>query len=191
MKGTVDTSKKPCYGCGTDQTQLRNAGTKKKKYPVWYYNYDQRGNILTRLCMACNDSIIRRDERRAYGKRIRSDPARMVILRERNVRWKRDPKNSKRLKIIYSLGAKCCEPKCLVPGGCDDIRCLVLDHIKGGGCQDRKRFGLGTKKVGEAHSMYSYYALYLNEARQVLQVLCANCNMIKVIEKSESRRLLS
>lgn len=79
-----------------------------------------------------------------------------------------------REKAILFLGAKCSNPKCLVPNGCNDKRCLQIDHIHGIGEEGRK--------IG--------IALYLDilenpNAKSIYQLLCANCNWIKRVENKE------
>jgi hypothetical protein len=71
----------------------------------------------------------------------------------------------KRIVVIQYLGGKC------IRCGYDiDIRALQLDHIKGDGKEDRKRLG---------SRICRYYVNNLEEAKQKLQVYCANCHAIK------------
>ena len=89
---------------------------------------------------------------------------------------KRD--RDKRFIVIDYLGGKCCS--C---GFDSDKRALVLDHINGDGKQDRLKNGA---------RIYRYYCTRLEEAKKILQVMCANCNLIKSFENLEhnkSRRL--
>jgi len=81
----------------------------------------------------------------------------------------------KRDTLVNELGGKCaCKgADCWHEGECTVAypKCLQLDHIYGDGAADRKRLnGVGT--VG-------YYSMHLVEARERLQVLCANCNWVK------------
>jgi len=84
------------------------------------------------------------------------------------------PDQAKREAVVEALGGKCA--RC---GYDADIRALELDHKNGDGYLDRKR--LGSK-------VYRYYFNRLDEAREKLQVLCANCNKIKAIEEKEHNR---
>lgn len=77
-----------------------------------------------------------------------------------------------RITIIDYLGNSCCY--C----GFSDIRALQLDHIIGGGQKEIKKFRT-------SYSMYKYYSLNLDKAKEKLQVLCANCNWIKKYENRE------
>jgi hypothetical protein len=64
-----------------------------------------------------------------------------------------------------------------------DLAALQIEHKNDDGAVDRKRFG-GTCNNYDIHKMIWYYLNHPEEARQKLQILCANCNSIK------QRRLL-
>ena len=72
-------------------------------------------------------------------------------------------------EVLRRYGARC--QTC----GFSDVRALQLDHVRGGGCQERHRLGTATiykdalKRVGDG----------------TYQLLCANCNWIKRIEAGE------
>lgn len=72
----------------------------------------------------------------------------------------------------YSHGTMKCA-KC----GFSDIRALQLDHIKGNGKKDRESH----RGVGVTY----YVWLRTQNYPESLQVLCANCNIIKAIENHE------
>lgn len=90
-------------------------------------------------------------------------------------------KEHPRIIVLRMLGNKCSNPNCLVFGGCVDIRCLQIDHINGGG---RKQI----KNMKNSYRMFSYYVRHPEETKKDLQVLCSNCNWIKVHEKREFYR---
>ena len=90
----------------------------------------------------------------------------------RKSRKKRHYEN--RNEIIKLLGNKCIE--C----GFSDVRALQIDHVRGNGSKERNQF---RKK-----SPYAYYRDILREIKDSskdYQLLCANCNWIKKIEKRE------
>jgi hypothetical protein len=60
---------------------------------------------------------------------------------------------------------------------CSDIRCLTIDHINGGGRQERKKL----KKVGVTF----YHWLQKQGYPEGYQVLCMNCQFIKLKMESE------
>lgn len=78
----------------------------------------------------------------------------------------------KKMQLLELLGKKC------IRCGFDNLLTLQLDHINGGGCSEVKKFGGGTQ-------MQNYYIRHPEEAKQTLQVLCANCNWIKRHDRSE------
>ena len=86
-------------------------------------------------------------------------------------RLKIDYHQRTRLKAIEILGGKCCNPDCLVPGGCADYRCLQFDHINGGGTKEIHSYG-------SAH-VPRFIVSNPEEAMKRYQLLCANCNWIK------------
>lgn len=77
-----------------------------------------------------------------------------------------------RYQLFDVLGHTCV--KC----GFVDKRALQIDHINGGGMEDRKN-------KGSATAMYKYYVEHPELAKERLQVLCANCNWIKRSEWKE------
>jgi len=81
-----------------------------------------------------------------------------------------------RLAALAMLGGACM--RC----GFDDERALQIDHVKGDGAVDRKRYR-GT----------SYYYHIIKElkarVRNKYQALCANCNWIKRRENQECKRI--
>jgi hypothetical protein len=72
-----------------------------------------------------------------------------------------------RAQIISILGGKC--TRC----GFSDRRALCIDHINGGGSKEIRAHGPGI------------YKRYLDRNCTGLQILCANCNMIKKHENKE------
>lgn len=77
--------------------------------------------------------------------------------------------NESRKTLFTMLGDKCYQ--C----GFSNPLALDIDHINGDGYIDRKRFN------GSASTMvYKYYLQHPVEAKTRLQILCANCNRIKM-----------
>jgi len=68
-----------------------------------------------------------------------------------------------RRELVEKLGGMCSLHQCQLK----DPVLLDLHHINGGGNADRKRFG-------SQASMWRYYLNHLDEAKRILQVLCAN-----------------
>jgi len=71
------------------------------------------------------------------------------------------------------FGGKC------IRCGFDDIRALQMDHTHGRN---------GEKRIGNIDARYKFVRDFPNEAKAKYQLLCANCNWIKVFENKEHRR---
>lgn len=80
-----------------------------------------------------------------------------------------------RQKTLDLLGGKC------VHCGFSDPRALQVDHINGGGRQERLSF---PGKSPNVNKLYQLVAADVN--RDKYQLLCANCNVIKRIENGEN-----
>ena len=78
-------------------------------------------------------------------------------------------------KLFEILGGQKC-----IRCGFSDSRALQFDHINGGGIKDQIRHTRHTDR------MRAYYVKNIEEAKQTLQVLCANCNWIKKHENNEN-----
>ena len=77
-----------------------------------------------------------------------------------------------REKLYHVLNQHACQ-RC----GIVDKRVLEFDHINGGGTKEHKHV-FKNKRL----QFYMYYALNPEIARRTLQVLCANCNRIRIFE---------
>lgn len=78
-------------------------------------------------------------------------------------------------EIYRLLGSKCAH--C----GFADPRAFQIDHVNGGGTKEKRKY----------QRAYTYYMHILNEIKsgsKDYQLLCANCNLIKVIENNENKR---
>lgn len=84
---------------------------------------------------------------------------------EKASRYKQSERERLRSKIFEVLGAIC--KAC----GFADIRALQVDHIEGGGNEEKR-------KLGRANG----YLRHILKNPQKYQILCANCNTIKARE---------
>lgn len=81
---------------------------------------------------------------------------------------------------IYSIDNDC------AICGCTDIDVLCLDHIDDDGAEDRKRRGIsGRNSAGTS----TYAALKRDGWPGGFQVLCANCNLKKEMERKRQARM--
>ena len=83
-------------------------------------------------------------------------------------------------KILELLGNKCANPYNIDHGGFfNDVRCLQIDHVNGGGNKERKQF----------KSPWAFFQFVLEQIKagnKDYQLLCANCNWIKKYENKET-----
>jgi|GEM_PF-2401918 len=82
-----------------------------------------------------------------------------------------------RMKLIEALGGKCA--RC----GFSDWRALQIDHINGGGTQERKKYVPNGK--GFSYKYYNDILKRVEAGSKDYQLLCANCNQIKKYENKE------
>lgn len=82
--------------------------------------------------------------------------------------------NKLRERILELLGNKC------VHCGFSDKRALQIDHVFGGGNQERKRFQSKSKiRFGVTIRYYKHVLQQIKNGSKDYQLLCANCNIIK------------
>jgi hypothetical protein len=80
-----------------------------------------------------------------------------------------------RLAVLDKLGNKCC--RC----GYSDLRALQIDHINGGGKEERRN-------ISNTNSFYAKVVKSYDSKENLYQLLCANCNVIKRIENNEHKK---
>jgi hypothetical protein len=97
----------------------------------------------------------------------------MRKYREKHPEYRKKAYENSRKKwidLVNFLGSKCV--KC----GFSDMRALQLDHIHDDGAKQRHEFNGAVR-------MYNFYIKNPKITKRTLQVLCANCNTIKRINK--------
>jgi hypothetical protein len=82
--------------------------------------------------------------------------------------------NRDKVLFMLALGNGNDKPEC-IKCGFSDIRALQIDHVNGGGAIHYRQFKNNRPK---------YYKSMLDHLED-FQILCANCNTIKVIENKE------
>jgi len=93
--------------------------------------------------------------------------------RKETAQYHRDYRASERKELISMLGGRC------IRCGFSDWRALQIDHVNGGGNQERKQLNSPTR-------YYKAIRATLVAGEQKYQLLCANCNQIKRYEQRES-----
>ena len=125
---------------------------------VIYHKTKQKYIDAANAWIAGNRSRHNATVRRSYAKAVRAGRKFGMIPRK---------------KLLAIIGMEC------ISCGYDkNTLALQLDHKKGDGKIDRQRFNSNT-------TMYRYYLKNEKEAKEKLQTMCANCNMIKRFENQE------
>lgn len=86
--------------------------------------------------------------------------------------------------LHYGNGVVACA-KC----GFDNIDALCMDHINDDGAEQRKLMKIAGR--GMASGTNTYEALKKFGLPPGLQILCANCNLIKEMERKRAKRVLN
>lgn len=134
------------------------------------------------------------EKAREYQQRYKSKPGVAEKYKELNKAWiakNRERYNQAKaeyrfkLKIAaidyYSGGKRCCN----LCGFDSDLDALCLDHINDDGAQHRKELGIAGRSSPSGTTIYERLkALGWMEG---LQVLCANCNMVKELRRKRGR----
>ena len=80
-----------------------------------------------------------------------------------------------RVIVVDTLSGKC------ITCGFLDKRALQIDHINGGGSQERK------SRIGFSRNFHKHVIDSFLKGEDKYQLLCANCNWIKRSEKNEAK----
>ncbi len=146
-------------------------------------NYAKRKALHGKKWRTENPELAKQVAREATRKWRAANPdkVREQIERSKPKRFiqQLEKRKNMRAAILDFFGGKCL--RC----GFSDPRALHLDHINGDGNKERK-VGKGNK--------WDQYRLILSDpetARARYQLLCANCNTIKQVERGEYRRCLA
>ena len=93
--------------------------------------------------------------------------------RKRNPQKVRDASKRRytelRQKVLTKFGRKC------LTCGFTDVRALQIDHVNNDGSLERKKFGRGGTRT--------FLRIVLKDTEGRYQLLCANCNFIKRLDK--------
>lgn len=109
-------------------------------------------------------------EKDPQGKKFKTPYKKRLRNAINGRKWRLETK----LKLFDILGGPFCK-KCSF----DDIRALNRDHIHGGGGKEKRHFK-------NTHELDKFYVKRPKLARKRLQVLCANHNQYKKIERGEN-----
>ena len=110
-------------------------------------------------------------------QKLKTDRAWKANYRSKAKEYNNDYRQRLRVRLLTIYGnGKCACVKC----GFTDIRALSVDHIDGGGEQERHRYG----KSGNAF----YELLKKHNFPKGYQTLCMNCQFIKMHEEKEQNK---
>ncbi len=156
---------------------------RKKKYQKEYQKkYRQRNrkklNAYTRKWRLLNKELwkeIQTKSRAKHKDTIKEERRRYYRKHWEKVRARANQYNKltarkAREQVLQLFGGKC--QRC----GFSDKRALQIDHKNGGGSKHSRSFG----------NLYLYYQHVLKVGAKNFQLLCANCNWIKRVERGEA-----
>jgi hypothetical protein len=165
---------------GVTITPMKNCPRCKNNLPLHRFSKDKnRAGGFSSWCKSC---CYQRDKERGYTKKYA-----LNNREECNRRSKEDYNRKKELKRANAraLMAKLREAAIIKLGGVckickfQDIRALQIDHVNGGGGNERKKLG-----------PISMYKKVIKDNTEYYQLLCANCNWIKRFENKEGAKCL-
>ena len=136
----------------------------KERCKRYYYLHREKMNQYSKLYYQS-----RKEESKLKAREYRR------MHRDLVNKWNRNYKAKLKQEIFNLLGNQCSNPNCLVPSGCKDIDCFQIDHVNGGGRQERLKF----------RHMEQYYKFILQKIKarsKEYQLLCANCNVKKRVQ---------
>lgn len=107
------------------------------------------------------------------------------------IRANRDKYNASkakyRIKLKREVMALYCDPVACVCCGFTRLDGLVLDHVNNDGAEHRRSAGIASRGNPFGGRIYEY--IRKNGKLPGLQVLCANCNMIKQLEHNRENSI--
>lgn len=157
-----------CEVCGSKDCYAKGKCSKcymKEYRKKWYKEHKAKRSFYSKKNYEKNKASILQKGKEYYYLH------RQEVIK-RNQEYQKIKTRTWRKEIISLLGSRC------VRCGFNDIRALEIDHIYGGGTKHRHIIGSG----------YRYYEEILKDIKDGLrkyQLLCSNCNRIKMIENNE------
>jgi hypothetical protein len=153
----------------------------KEKYNKWMKIYYDKNFKKSKVCPVCKKVFFSeyphyktcsKECREKYLKKVKEKERKRCREKQNNFR------KQIRNEIFVLLGGKCANPFNLPhPDWCNDYRCLQIDHINGGGVKERKKYSV--------NKLYLHILAEIKVGSKDYQLLCANCQWIKVHENKE------
>ena len=113
-----------------------------------------------------------KEEHREYVKNYLKDPIKHGLHKKRMREHRVKQRKLLRIKINSLLGNRC------IRCGFSDPRALQIDHVNNDGYLERK-------KIRDDIERLKYILQKIESGSKDYQLLCANCNQIKVFEQKE------
>ncbi len=152
-----------CFCCGIALPQLIN---KSGNPAVCCTNKKCKSAVYRFL----NPEYYKKKSSFYYQRNKINRPSWMVKQSHDNALKMRSKRITERELVYEKFGRKC--NRC----GFNDTRALQIDHVNGGGKNERKEFKC---------KMHAYYKKVLDDKNGEYQLLCANCNWIKRFTSNE------
>lgn len=193
---TMDLRRKYCSEtCNLRSYSLRNPERIKKLRKIRYYK-DGRPDLsmgVIKTCLVCSKEFL--DRSRSHNGKYCSTPCKSKIsmkkhyvrrneLRREYRRTHPDYWKNNHLKLKIEVTHHISDEVKCVKCGFSDIRALQIDHINGGGNIERIKIW---KNNGEK-MWKNILSTPKDEIRKRYQILCANCNWIKLVENKEHKK---
>ena len=142
-----------------------------KSRPKRYKEYEDKLDVILKTCSVCNIEFTLRN----FHKQVGGKYGRKGMCKSCSSKWSREYKMLLRLKVLNKISGN--DIKC-IKCSFDDIRALQIEHVNSGGnkCKGNKAYTNYLKGI---------LKLPMNELNKKFQILCANCNWIKVYENGE------
>jgi len=146
-----------------------------KKLSLFYRNCKSK-DLATSRCIKCIKEVHKKDYAENKAKfKVWSKNSYIKNFRTRQ-KWNAEKYRKSLANLLEILGNRCV--KC----GITDKRILQLDHVNGGGSQDRRNNSTG-------YLYYQKIADSILKGNKGFQLLCANCNLVAGIEKGYKKSI--
>lgn len=158
---------------------------KKIAYDKRYYQEHKKEHLAkARAYYLAHREKIKKYSKEYYDKvaderrELWNERSKKKYLQHRGSRlaWHKKDHKDRRIKFLNLVGGGKCKA-C----GFSDWRALQIDHINGGGNQERREHGGQMTRKKQAELVANNPSAY--------QVLCANCNFIKRYENQETAKI--
>lgn len=158
--------------------RLKNIDILKEKSMIYYQNHKEEAKQYKIIYNIINKDEIKEKRKKYYlnnkNKLKEKQKQRRIFEKDKVNISIENANNKKKILAMNILGGSVC-----MHCGNTDFRVLQFDHINGGGRFEKK------KNKGGYMGIVRRIVKNPTQAKLTYQVLCANCNTIKVLEEKE------